>query len=79
MAKTNANHLVSTAKVFSENKYSEFTTFFRIPFKEGDIMDFMDKTICYKKIFAAWSDVFEHWKRVWIHVCLCSSGIAIVL
>ena len=57
MAKTNANHLVSTAKVFSENKYSEFTTFFRIPFKEGDIMDFMDKTICYKKIFAAWSDV----------------------
>lgn len=57
MAKTNANHLVSTAKVFSENKYSEFTTFFRVPFKKGDIIEFVNTTTCYKKIFTTWSDV----------------------
>lgn len=57
MKKTN-NNLVSTAIVNSENKYAEFTTFFRIPFNNVD-----SATVCpydqnrWKEIFAAWSEV----------------------
>ena len=35
MMKNNTN-LVSSAKVYQENQYAEFTTLFRIPFKESD-------------------------------------------
>lgn len=57
MKKTN-NNLVSTAVVNSENKYAEFTTFFRIPFNNVD-----PATVCpynenrWKEIFSAWAEV----------------------
>lgn len=58
MAQTNTNNLVSTAKVYSENKYAEFTTFFRIPFNNVDPSTiFTGKTDRWKEIFSAWSVV----------------------
>lgn len=55
----NKNNLVSTAKVDSENRCAEFTTFFRIPFNNID-----PTSICtnngrerWKRIFSAWSVV----------------------
>lgn len=52
------NNLVSTAKVYSENKYSEFTTFFRIPFNNVDPTTlFKGKTYTWKEVFSAWSEV----------------------
>lgn len=52
------NNFVSTAKVNSENKYSEFTTFFRIPFNNVDPATiFSGKTDRWKEIFSAWSEV----------------------
>lgn len=57
MERTN-NNLVSTATVNSENKYVEFTTFFRIPFNSVDsTIIFTDKANPWKEIFAAWSEV----------------------
>lgn len=57
MEKTN-NNLVSTATVNSENKYAEFTTFFRISFNNVDPATVCpyDQN-CWKEIFAAWSEV----------------------
>lgn len=57
MTKTN-NNLVSSAKVFSENKYAEFSTIFRIPFNNVDPSTiFSGNTDRWKEIFSAWSDV----------------------
>ena len=54
----NNNNLVSTAKVYTENKYSEFTTFFRIPFNKVDPTTILTcKTDRWKEIFSAWSEV----------------------
>lgn len=60
MTQTNNNNLVSTAKVYSANQYAEFTTMFRIPFKETP----------YEEVFAGCKD---RWKRVleaWAPVCI---------
>lgn len=57
MTKTN-NNLVSSAKVFSENKYAEFTTLFRIPFNNVDPSTiFTGNTDRWKEILSAWSEV----------------------
>ena len=57
MKKTN-NNLVSTAEVYSENKYAEFTTFFRIPFNNVDPATiFIGRTDRWKEILSAWSKV----------------------
>ena len=54
----NNNNLVSTAKVYTENKYSEFTTFFRIQFNKVDPATiFTGKTDRWKEVFSAWSEV----------------------
>ena len=50
------NNLVSTAKVYSENKYSEFTTFFRIPFNNVDPTTLFTGNT-WKEVFSAWSEV----------------------
>ena len=58
MDKTNTNNLVSSAKVFSENKYAEFTTLFRIPFNNVDPSTiFSGNTDRWKEIFSVWSEV----------------------
>lgn len=57
MIKTN-NNLVSSAKVFSENKYAEFSTIFRIPFNNVD-----PSTICTGKI-DRWKEVISAWSKV---------------
>ena len=58
MANTKTNNLVSTATVNSENKYAEFTTFFRIPFNNVDPATvFTYDQNRWKEIFAAWSEV----------------------
>ena len=52
------NNLVSTAKVNYENKYAEFSTFFRIPFNNVDpITLFKGHTDTWKEVFSAWSEV----------------------
>lgn len=52
------NNLVSTATVNSENKYAEFTTFFRIPFNNVDPSTiFTDNRDRWKEIFSEWSEV----------------------
>lgn len=52
--KNNAN-LVSSAKVYQENQYAEFTTLFRIPFKKNDGAAF--KRVTPSEIIEAWSEV----------------------
>ena len=57
MAKTN-NNLVSTAEVYCENKYAEFTTSFRIQFNNVDPATiFTGRTDRWKEIISAWSEV----------------------
>lgn len=52
------NNFVSTAKVYSENKYAEFSTFFRIPFNNVDPATiFSGKTDRWKEIFSEWAEV----------------------
>lgn len=52
------NNLVSTAKIYSENKYAEFTTLFRIPFNDVDPSTiFTGKTDRWKEILSAWSEI----------------------
>ena len=52
------NNLVSTATVNSENKYAEFTTFFRIPFNNVDPASiFTGNRDRWKEVFSAWSEV----------------------
>lgn len=55
MMKNNTN-LVSSAKVYQENQYAEFTTFFRIPFKESD-GSVSIKGSTSSEIIEAWSEV----------------------
>jgi hypothetical protein len=52
------NSLVSNAKVFVENKYAEFTTFFRIPFKETPYEEvYGNGKHIWKDLLGSWSDV----------------------
>ena len=51
----NNTNLVSSAKVYQENQYAEFTTLFRIPFKESDGVS--TKRITPSEIIEAWSEV----------------------
>ena len=53
------NNLVSTAKVDSENKCAEFTTFFRIPFNNVDPASIYTNNGIerWKRVFSAWSVV----------------------
>jgi hypothetical protein len=53
------NNLVSSAKIYSENKYAEFTTLFRIPFNDVDPFTIFtgDNTDRWKEILSAWSEV----------------------
>lgn len=44
----------STAKVYNENRYAEFQTFFRIPFKEGEV-PYNHHT---------WKDLLGAWQKV---------------
>jgi hypothetical protein len=55
MMKNNTN-LVSSAKVYQENQYAEFTTLFRIPFKESD-GSVSTSGITPSYIIEAWSEV----------------------
>ena len=58
MTKTNTNNLVSTATVNSENKYAEFTTFFRIPFNNVDPATiFTGNRDLWRKVLSAWFEV----------------------
>lgn len=51
------NNLVSKAKVYSENKYAEFTTLFRIPFKEIPIEEiYVNKEHIFKDVLGSWAD-----------------------
>lgn len=54
------NNLVSAAKVYSENKYSEFTTLFRIPFKAMPIEE------AYRNREHVWKDLLGSWAEVCI-------------
>ena len=57
MSKIN-NNLVSAAKVYSENQYAEFTTFFRIPFNNVDPSTLHTGQVDrWKEVFSAWSEV----------------------
>lgn len=53
MKKVNTN-LVSTAKVYSDNHYAEFTTLFRIPFKEGNVDDCIK--FDWRDLLGSWAD-----------------------
>ena len=60
MSKTN-NNLVSAAKVYSENQYAEFTTFFRIPFNNVDPSTLHTGQVDrWKEVLSAWSEVCIH-------------------
>ena len=61
MTKTNTNNLVSTATVNSENKYAEFTTFFRIPFNN------VDPSTIFTGNRDRWREVLSAWFEVCIH------------
>jgi hypothetical protein len=56
MKKVNTN-LVSTAKVYSDNHYAEFTTLFRIPFKEGNVDEYVKFD---------WRDLLGSWQETCI-------------
>ena len=58
MINNKTNNLVSTATVNSENKYAEFTTFFRIPFNNVDPSTiFTGNRDRWKDVLSAWSEV----------------------
>ena len=58
MDKTNTNNLVSAATVNSEDKYAEFTTFFRIPFNNVDPSTiFTGNRDLWRKVLSAWLEV----------------------
>lgn len=57
MTQTNDN-LVSAAKVYNENKYAEFTTLFRIPFKETPLEEiFQNRDHIWKDLLGSWAEV----------------------
>jgi hypothetical protein len=48
----------TTAQVFVENRYSEFTTIFRIPFKEVPYDEvYEDCHYCWRDLLGSWTDV----------------------
>lgn len=51
----------SKAKVYNDNRYAEFTTFFRIPFKDGEVP--------YNE--HAWKDLLGSWRDVLILALEC--------
>ena len=58
MTNNKTNNLVSTATVNSENKYAEFTTFFRIPFNNVDPSTiFTGNRDLWRKVLSAWFEV----------------------
>jgi hypothetical protein len=54
--KRTTNNLVSSANVYPENRYAEFTTLFRIKFQSAEPGDYQCAEI-WKYVFAAWWDV----------------------
>lgn len=54
MKKINSTNLVSSAKVIKEDKFAEFTTLFRIPFKEGNTDDYIK--LDWRDLLGSWSD-----------------------
>ena len=56
MRNNSNNNLISSATVSSANKYSEFTTTFRIPFKEGNV----------ERNPHLWKDLLSSWSAVCI-------------
>lgn len=56
MQKNFNNNLVSSVRVYSENKYAEFTTFFRIPFKETPLEEVYGKDTSHR-----WKDLIGSW------------------
>ena len=54
MAKIINQSQKSTAVVHNENRYAEFTTFFRIPFKDGEV----------DHNFHTWKDLLGAWREV---------------
>ena len=48
------NNFVSSAKVYAENQYAEFTTLFRIKFKEGEVPRNLH---AWKELLKAWAPV----------------------
>ena len=56
MKKSNSTNLVSSAMVYSDNRYAEFTTLFRIPFKECDPNDKLVK-VDWRDLLGSWSEV----------------------
>ena len=58
MINNKTNNLVSTATINSENKYAEFTTFFRIPFNNVDPSTiFTGNRDLWRKVLSAWLEV----------------------
>lgn len=58
MKNVNSTNLVSGAKVYSENRYSEFTTLFRIPFKETPLEEvYKDRHHVWKDLLGSWAEV----------------------
>lgn len=58
MKRNDNNNLVSSARVFKENKYSEFTTLFRIPFKEAPIEEvYGNRDHIWKDLLGSWAEV----------------------
>lgn len=53
MKNINSN-LVSSAKVYVDDKFAEFTTLFRIPFKEGNVDDYIK--FDWKDLLGSWAD-----------------------
>lgn len=51
---TQNNNLVSSAVVYPNNQYAEFTTLFRIPFKESD--DYVTTRQCWTDLMGSWAD-----------------------
>lgn len=49
------NNLKSSAKIYSENQYSEFSTVFRVAHKQWDSSVKCD-SLPYGEVFAAWAD-----------------------
>lgn len=56
MATINNPSQKSSAKVYNENRYAEFQTFFRIPFKEGEV----------PVAYHVWKDLLGAWREVLI-------------
>ena len=55
MGNSSNNNLISSAKVYSENGYAEFTTLFRIQFKEDANLE-IDRDR-WMRLLEAWADV----------------------